>query len=451
MNTTNSKPTHIIFGLGQSGWSCARYFDRIGQSYFVVDSRKSPSGQEKLSDLKLCEGFQFGDISEALLTSCELLVVSPGISLKNKFIAKAMQLNIEVCGDVELFVKNTKKPIVAITGSNGKSTVTDLTDRLIQAAGMNSQKGGNIGLPVLDFLPQDDADIYVLELSSFQLDTCYSLKAMVAVCLNITEDHMDRYDTFEDYVASKHKIYNHAEFVIFNQDDSLTYPNNQGLNQRAFSINKTRSDKVPLNYLGKKDNDNYIIVNGKEILPTRELSVTGKHNWSNILASLSILDCLNIEILDSIIYQLKSYKGLKHRYQLVSRKHGCEWINDSKATNVGATVAALNSLDMEGSSKLILIAGGDSKQSDLAPLINPINNTVSYLILMGVDANKIAQLPIDVKIFRVENMKEAVEKASSLINEGDFILLSPACASIDMYSNFEARGDDFIKRVKECA
>jgi len=448
-----NRPTHIIFGLGKSGLSCARYFDRISQKYFIVDSRKQPSGQDQLSDLTFCQGYQFGDIDTALLENCKQLIVSPGISLKNKFVSNAIDKKIDVCGDVEIFARECKKPIVAITGSNGKSTVTDLTDQLITATNIDSQKGGNIGLPVLDFLPQDKADIYVLELSSFQLDSCSSLSLKIGICLNITEDHMDRYNTFSDYVASKHKIYERAESVIFNQDDHLTFPAiNNEQNQFSFTIEKaTPKDKV-IGCLEKSDIGYQLVVSGKPIVSTQNLKVTGTHNWANVLVSLSILHLLNIDITKKVLNRLETYRGLEHRFQLVSRTTHCDWINDSKATNVGATVAALKSLDLSDGQKVILIAGGDSKESNLEPLIEPINSVVQDVILMGVDANKIASLPLDVNVYQTKNMRSAVNKANELIDDKKtIVLLSPACASLDMYSSFEERGNDFIDSVRACA
>ena len=333
-----------------------------------------------------------------------------------------------------------------------RSTVTDLVDQLVNAANINCQKGGNIGLPVLDFLPELDADIYVLELSSFQLDTTQSLKAEVAVCLNITEDHMDRYSTFDDYVSSKQKIFNRARYSVFNSDDHLTYPPNAcSENTWSFSLAEQGKNKEKISFLRKETDGYQLVVNHQAMVLAQTLNVTGKHNWSNVLASLTILECLGIEINKHVLAKLKTYKGLKHRFQLVSRKNNCEWINDSKATNVGATVAALNSLDLSVNQKVTLIAGGDSKQSDLTPLIEPLNNVVNHLILMGVDAKKIAQLPIHPPPYFVDDMSQAVTKANELIGQGDIVLLSPACASLDMYSSFEARGDAFIEAVRECA
>jgi len=467
-NIEQISPTHIILGLGQSGLSCARYFDRIAQSYGVLDTREYPPGREAIESSKFCQMSNFGKLDQTWLNGCKLLVVSPGISPTLPFIKKAKSLGVDVCGDVELFARNCSKPIVAITGSNGKSTVTDLTDRLINATNINCQKGGNIGLPVLDFLPQADADLYVLELSSFQLDTTFTLSPEIAVLLNISEDHMDRYSDFMAYVSSKKQIFSGANRSIYNAEDSLTFPEPIKENDIAFSLNlDSSSKKGTTNYLNRVEDGTDIIIDGSKQLKTSELSITGRHNYANVLASLSILSGLNIEINEQVLSVLKEYQGLKHRFQLVSRSKGCEWINDSKATNVGATVAALNSIEKHGRKNIVLIAGGDSKESDLQPLVEPVIEKVSHLFLLGKDRHKIADLisysssdifnqvaksnKNDIKIHFVENLKEAVVAASAIVDMNDIVLLSPACSSLDMFKNFEARGDAFIEAVRQCA
>ncbi len=449
--------THIIFGLGQSGLACARYFDRIQQPYSLLDTRQNPPGKKDIQALKYCQQCYFGEFDESILTDCQQLVVSPGISLTTPLVQKAIALNIDVCGDVEIFARVCKKPIVAITGSNGKSTVTDLTDKLINAAGIKSQKGGNIGLPVLDFLPQDSAELYVLELSSFQLDTTDSLSPRVAVLLNLSEDHMDRYSGFEQYCQSKHKVYQQAECRVFNLDDELTHPSTITNKDLAFSLLPPSHQQLSsLSYIAPRQSSGYLqcydlVVKGQVIVSSASLNITGKHNLANALASLNILNYLDIEIDKNVLQALQQYQGLKHRFQLVLRAEHCQWINDSKATNVGATIAALNSLESGSNTQLILIAGGDSKHSELSPLIRPFEDKVSALILLGKDAQLFAELTEKVNSYLVENMHQAVCKAKELIDGPAVILLSPACSSLDMYKNFEVRGDEFIAAVRACA
>ena len=452
MKDSNSKyPSHIIFGLGTSGLSCARYFDRIKQNYYLVDSRTRPPGESEVQALTCCDGFMFGDIDETLLEQCSMLVVSPGVALTTPLIVKALAMGIDVCGDVELFARNCKKSIVAITGSNGKSTVTDLTEKLINSTKVNAQMGGNIGLPVLDFLPEDKADVYILELSSFQLDSTFSLKADVAVILNISEDHMDRYDSFNAYVASKQSIYNGAKSKIFNGDDERTYPSNIAANDVSFSKHQSQSEQINnSSYLNKSKIGYQLVVNNNAFITTEQLKIAGTHNWLNALVSLSILEQLNFQIDTNVLKTLCSYSGLKHRFELVSKKRGCFWINDSKATNVGATIAALNSLELfEG--KTYLIAGGDSKNANLSELKDCFESKVDCLILLGKDAKKIGSVTNKVHTCYVETLSQAVIKVTQLVESGDVILLSPACASLDMFRNFEQRGQAFVEAVEVCA
>jgi UDP-N-acetylmuramoylalanine--D-glutamate ligase len=443
---------HIIYGLGQSGLSCARYFDRISKHYFIVDSRESPPGVDSLKSLKFCLGFQFGNLQSTLLDGCEQLIVSPGISLNDPFVVEAKRLNIDICGDVEIFARACNKPIIAITGSNGKSTVTDLTEKLLQSAGIRAQKAGNIGLPVLDYLPEPKADLFVLELSSFQLDTTNSLKPEIALLLNISEDHMDRYENYGDYIASKHQVYNGAKHCIYNNDDRETKPKTVDASIQSFSVEAMPSESNSVNSYISSDQLGYqIMINGVAVIHTNRLSITGIHNWKNVLASLTVLALCKLPFDKAVLSVLESYKGLPHRFQLVSRNQQCEWINDSKATNVGATVSAIESIVLEEKQQLILIAGGDSKGSDLSPLAPVLLEKVDYLILLGMDAKKLAQqVPAKQAIF-VDSMQQAVDKARELIGQGDKVLLSPACASLDMYANFEARGNAFVEAVRACA
>lgn len=443
---------HIIYGLGQSGLSCARYFDRISTHYFIVDSRENPPGVDSLKSLTFCLGFQFGELQSTLLDGCEQLIVSPGISLNDSFVVEAQRLNIDICGDVEIFARACDRAIVAITGSNGKSTVTDLTEKLLQSAGIRAQKAGNIGLPVLDYLPEPKADLFVLELSSFQLDTTKSLKSEIALLLNISEDHMDRYETYDDYIASKHQVYNGAKHCIYNYDDRATKPKNIDASIHSFSVESIPSESNSISaYISSDQLGHQIMINDVAVVHTNRLSITGIHNWKNVLASLTILALHKLPFDKAVLSALESYKGLSHRFQLISRNQNCEWINDSKATNVGATIAAIESIVLEEQQQLILIAGGDSKGSDLSPLAPILLEKVDHLILLGVDAKKLAQQAPTKQAIFVDSMQQAVEKARELINQGDKVLLSPACASLDMYANFEARGNAFAEAVRACA
>ena len=450
-NNRQHKLTHLILGLGKSGLSCARYFDRIGQDYCLLDTRHNPPGLEQITTLTHCKSTVFGDLKLALLKDCKMLVVSPGIALSQPFVSEAIKRDIDVCGDIELFARACDKPVVAITGSNGKSTVTDLTEKLINAAGLKCQKGGNIGLPVLDFLPMQNADIYVLELSSFQLDTTHSMKPKVSVLLNVSEDHMDRYKTFSDYTNSKQRVFKNAIYKIFNGEDRLTYPSSISTKDYTFSVDKPIEPVAQkVSYLKQRDRSFELVVDHKDIIGTNSLQITGRHNWLNGLTCLCILKCLEFPFNDNDLRCLEHYQGLPHRFQRVSKKFEYDWINDSKATNVGATVAAIDSIHL-AKNKVILIAGGDSKQSDLSPLIELFENKICSLVLLGKDARLLSDLTNKVDSYFVENMQQAVSKAKQLASPGDIVLLSPACSSLDMYKNFEARGEAFVDAIRKCA
>ncbi|WP_444997572.1 UDP-N-acetylmuramoyl-L-alanine--D-glutamate ligase [Aliikangiella sp. IMCC44359] len=441
-----------VFGLGQSGLSVARYLQRIEKDFVVVDSRSNPPGQSELDNLSHCKTVMCGNIEQALLNNSEMIVLSPGVSPNIKMIKIAKESGVSIIGDIELFAQNTNGKIVAITGSNGKSTVTDLTCQILKAGGYNAAIGGNFGVPALDYLPDDNVDIYVLELSSFQLDTTYSLRPDVAVVLNVSEDHMDRYESFTAYRYSKLAIYEKAACSLVNLDDPLTLPESIEYTH-SFSLENKKANF----YWDKVDNSYQLSMNGLPILKADELLITGLHNWSNLLACLGLVTGLGIEITPSMINKIKQYKGLPHRYQLVSKSENIDWVNDSKATNVGATKAALNSVDRNYYTEVILIAGGEAKEADLSPLKTVFTEKVSHFFLMGKDARKLAGLVDESKVTFVKNMQQAVRQAKAIIeekfltSEKTLVLLSPACASLDMFRNFEERGQEFVDAIKECA
>lgn len=465
MSDTLQKKLICVFGLGQSGLSAARYLQRTGQAFFVVDSRESPPEKNAISELDYCQKTIFGSVPQSELNHAELIILSPGVSPDINEIQTAKSAGVEVIGDIELFSRMTRKKIVAITGSNGKSTVTDLAHQLVCAAGINAKIGGNFGIPALDYLPEDEADIYILELSSFQLDTTRSLKPVVAVILNISEDHMDRYQCFEDYRRSKLTIANQAEHIIVNADDPLTHIEEPGAHCK--SINQfSLKDNTSRYHLTNHQDELWLVSNSRNICQVSGLKMSGLHNWSNALAALAILDQLEIDINQSVLTALTQYTGLSHRFQLISKRFNIDWINDSKATNVGATLAALNSIDKKYYFPAVLIAGGDSKESDLTSLRTALDSKIDHLILIGKDANKFAKLINAERYSMVHDMSEAVRVAKSTIKSilksslpekksTGLVLLSPACASLDMYKNFEARGQAFSDAVamleKECA
>ncbi len=455
MNNINQPNLTCVFGLGKTGLAAVRYLERIKQPYVIIDTRQNPPGLSELEKLEYCVDHYFGDVPENIWTDlikdCEQIILSPGVDPKISIIQQAIGLNIQVVSDIEIFVQNTKGKTIAITGSNGKSTVTDLTHKLLIAAGKNAKIGGNFGIPVLDFLPNDNADYYVLELSSFQLDITQSLNADVATVLNITEDHMDRYESFEDYQKSKLSIYNKAKNCLVNADDPLIKTSN--LNQlKQFSV-KRNADYC----LVEKDQATQLTVNGKTVLSTNELGIKGKHNWSNALASLGLLNALEIAIDKPVLEALKSYHGLSHRFETVAENKAAIWINDSKATNVGATISAIESIDKNQFEPIVLIAGGESKGADLSPLKPSLESSVDLMVTLGKDASKLAELIDKAKVKLASSMEQAVSfsyeylksfNAKQTNAKKGLVLLSPACASLDKYKNFEVRGKHFTDCVE---
>jgi UDP-N-acetylmuramoylalanine--D-glutamate ligase len=424
----------IVLGLGVTGLGIVRFLISHGIAPKVVDSRNNPPGNEWLKAQAPTLETHFGDLSNANLCSADMVIISPGLSLQTPAVAQAMNAGVEVIGDIELFARINTKPVVAVTGSNGKSTVVTLAFEVLKAAGYKVALGGNIGTAVLDLL-EGDFDVYVLELSSFQLDTTTTLKPISATVLNVSEDHLDRYSNYQAYKDSKLSIYKNAELAVINIDDNATYTKLQP--QKSFGVHQGDY------YMAEYQQQNYFMCKGEAYLPTNTLAVSGKHNYLNTLAVMALLSPFSIT---RNHYQraLGEFKGLAHRCQFVTNRNGVNYFNDSKATNVGATVAAIDSLAGENKT-LIVIAGGDAKGADLNVLTSYIEQHVKALICFGKDAKQLTALTA--KGHLTTNMAQAVSLAKQLSSEGDTVLLAPACASIDMYNNYMQRGDDFIQCV----
>ncbi|WP_346556792.1 UDP-N-acetylmuramoyl-L-alanine--D-glutamate ligase [Mannheimia haemolytica] len=417
--------TVTIIGLGTTGLSCVDFFKKKNANIQVIDTRANPAGADKLDGtIPLHTG---GLNSEWLLKS-DLIVISPGLAVATPEIQQAIQAGVEIVGDVELFCREAKAPIIAITGSNGKSTVTTLTTEMAKQAGIKVGMGGNIGVPVLSLL-EGDYDLFVLELSSFQLETTYSLKAKAATVLNISEDHMDRYDSIADYRQAKLRIYDNAENIIVNGEDAQTYP--------IQAVKKViRFAEQNAEYSLR----NQMLYSGDDaIIQTKQMLISGRHNEMNALAAMALAEAANVPR-EGIVKALQIYGGLPHRFQAVATNDGVRWVNDSKATNVGSTVAALNGLNIAGT--LYLLLGGDGKAADfseLKPLINK-PNIVCYCF--GQDGAALAELSEQSVL--VETMQQAIEAIRPQLKKGDMVLLSPACASLDQFKNFEQRGEVFM-------
>ncbi|QIX95137.1 UDP-N-acetylmuramoyl-L-alanine--D-glutamate ligase [Cedecea sp. FDAARGOS_727] len=427
----------VIIGLGLTGLSCVDFFLARGVTPRVIDTRISPPGLDKLPETV---ERHTGSMNEDWLLAADLIVASPGIALATPALSAAADAGVEIVGDIELFCREAQAPIIAITGSNGKSTVTTLVGEMAKAAGVNVGVGGNIGLPALMLLGKD-CELYVLELSSFQLETTYSLKAAAATVLNVTEDHMDRYPFgMQQYRAAKLRVYENAKVCVVNADDALTMPV-RGADERCVSFGVDVGDY----HLNRQQGDTWLRVKGEKILNTKEMSLVGQHNYTNALAALALADAVKLPRATSL-KALTTFTGLAHRFQMAWERNGVRWINDSKATNVGSTEAALNGLHLEGTLHLLL--GGDGKSADFSSLTRYLQGDRVRLYCFGRDGAELAGLRPEVAE-QTETMEQAMKLAAARVQPGDMVLLSPACASLDQFKNFEQRGDVFTQLAKE--
>ncbi|MBP2169772.1 UDP-N-acetylmuramoylalanine--D-glutamate ligase [Erwinia toletana] len=427
----------VIIGLGLTGLSCVDFFLARGVTPRVMDTRLSPPGLDKLPE---AAERHLGSLNDRWLQSADLIIASPGMALAHPSLLDAAEQGVEIIGDIELFCREAKAPIVAITGSNGKSTVTTLVGEMAQAAGWSVGVGGNIGLPALTLL-QHPAQLYVLELSSFQLESTHSLKAAAATILNVTEDHMDRYPLgLQQYRAAKLKIYENAEVCVVNADDALTMPV-RGADKRCISFGVDVGDY----HLNRQQGSIWLRANGEKVLNTDEMNLVGQHNYTNALAALALADAVGLPRATSL-KALTTFGGLPHRFQLAYQHNGVRWINDSKATNVGSTEAALNGLKVDGT--LWLLLGGDGKSADFSPLASYLQGDNVRIYCFGRDAAELADLRPEIAV-QTETMQQAMTQIAAQLQPGDMVLLSPACASLDQFRNFEQRGDCFVQLAKE--
>ena len=444
MNETNLHYDAVIVGLGKTGLSCVRYLINQGLNIAVTDSRIEPPELLTLKTEFASVPVYLGEISAEILLAAEQIILSPGVPFDNVAVKQAIANGIPVFGDIEIFCQQAKAPIIAISGSNGKSTVTTLLAEMTRQAGLKTCVGGNLGTPALELLDEDIPDLYVLELSSFQLETTFSLSAHASVILNISPDHMDRYARLEDYANAKKKIYSGSGLIVINQDDEVVSAlAGQSRQTISFSLGKPEEN----NFGVINDNDEFWLCQGdNKIIKQSELEIKGEHNVANALAAMALAGSVNVPI-DVMIETLKNFSGLDHRCQWVATINKVSWYNDSKATNVGACIASIKGLCDLG--EIILIAGGDSKGADLSSLSPIMKQYVKKVLLLGVDAKKIADvIGSEVAHEFVLDMDEAVNLASDIAAPGDLVLLAPACASMDMYKNYQHRGDAFISAVK---
>lgn len=433
-----NEPVYIVVGLGKTGLSCVQYLVANHSKVLAVDTREKPPTLESVLKVLPLDHVHLGSIDEDFLNQADIIILSPGISRAEPAIAAQIKKNKPVIGDIELFCQLTKSPIIGITGSNGKSTVTTLVGEMVKGAELNVQVGGNLGTPALDLYKMPEPDFYVLELSSFQLESTYSLKAKVAVNLNVSPDHMDRYDSLEDYRQAKFRIYHNCEVAVHNLDDEGSYPKTPHPKVITYSITNSKADFSLQN--------RNIVYKNKTLLSVDDLKLKGKHQYSNVLAALAIGTAINLP-LEAMCQVLREFKGLAHRCQWVKESNQVSWFNDSKATNIGAALASITSIAEEIPGKIVLLAGGQGKGADFSPL----GDVAKYLraaILFGEDEALLnAVLQKNTQTLKVSDLTEAVKKANAIAIPGDVVLLAPACASFDMFNNFEHRGQCFEELV----
>jgi UDP-N-acetylmuramoylalanine--D-glutamate ligase len=432
---------NLVVGLGKTGLSAVRWLAAQGESVAVTDSRAAPPGLDALRALGSSVVARLGQFDLGLLDAADRIVLSPGVSREEPIVRAALARGLVVVGDVELFARAKRAPAVAITGTNGKSTVTTLVAEMARAAGRRVLAGGNLGEPALDLLAQPVPQLYVLELSSFQLESTESLELLAAAVLNVTPDHLDRYATVADYAAAKARIFAHASAAVVNLDDpAVCGMPRPGQRRIGFSVTRPDADFG----LVESGGETQLARRGAPLLPLRALRLPGRHNAANALAALALGVEIGLE-LAPMLRTLGSFSGLPHRGQLVAERRGVRFVDDSKGTNVGATLAAVAGLD----GPLVLIAGGDGKGQDFAPLAAAFRGKVRHAVLIGRDRQRLAAaLAGACSTEFAADMDAAVAAAARVARPGDLVLLSPACASLDMFRDYAARGEAFAAAAR---
>jgi UDP-N-acetylmuramoylalanine--D-glutamate ligase len=448
MSQASHKPaTAVIAGLGSTGLSCARYLRERGWQLAVTDTRAAPPQLAELRALDPHIEVRGGGLDAGLLDEAVCVVASPGLPLDLPFFLEARRRGIEIFGDIELFARAVSAPVAGITGTNGKSTVTSLLGRMAVRAGLETRVGGNLGAPALDLLAAAEraerpTELYVLELSSFQLDTTQSLDLKAAAVLNVTPDHLDRYPSLEDYALSKARIFERCDTAVVNLDDPLVARMTRA-NQRVLGFSVRGAGGAA--YTVQPGTERWLARRGEPLLAISSMRLRGLHNAANALAALALGEALELP-LAVMLAELREFPGLAHRTQWVAELAGVTYINDSKGTNVGATLAAVNGMD----GPLVLIAGGEGKNQDFAPLAAALRGKARRVVLIGRDGPRIgAALEGICPVERAGSMPEAVQAAARAARAGDTVLLSPACASLDMFRDYAQRGEVFAAAVRE--
>lgn len=439
----------LVVGLGETGLSCVRFLHARGVELAVTDSRLTPPGLNVLQESYPDVGVFVNGFDSQAIARADVLVLSPGVSLKTAEIVQAGEQGKSIVGDIELFARCTDKPVVAITGSNGKSTVTALMGEMARLAQMQVYVGGNIGIPALQLIEHEaEAALYVLELSSFQLETTLSLNAAASVILNLSEDHMDRYESLDEYAQAKQRVYLGDGTIVVNLDDPIVTALASEMGQERRVLRFTLGAPIDADCFGviTQGTQTWLARGSQRLLETEEVRIKGQHNIANALACLALGSAIDLPM-PAMLEALRQFPGLPHRTQWVAEQDGVHWYNDSKATNVGAALAAIDGLQ---ANTLFVILGGQGKGQDFTPLRRVLQSRSSHVLLLGEDADRIsAALGNDIRQSRVKDMQEAVITAQQLARAGDVVLLSPACASFDMFNGYAHRGQVYIQLVQE--
>jgi len=441
----------VIVGLGISGLSCARHLSKLQKlgkagRFVVMDTRENPPLVTQLKEACPDVNLICGELDLELLKGASEIIVSPGLDTNQSPYRELKQQGVSIVGDIELFAREADAPVIAITGSNGKSTVTTLIGEMIEKAGLKVKVGGNIGVAALDLLGPVKPDLYVLELSSFQLETTSSLSPAVATVLNLQADHLDRYGNMVAYHTAKQRIYRNCKQSVWNKQDMLTQPL-LGTESKALAFTTAEPD---LKEFGLRDYDGELwLCKGLEkLISANEVKLKGRHNLANALACLALGESVDLPM-TAMLNTLREFGGLAHRCEWVKDVSGVQYINDSKGTNVGATKAAIDGL-ASSDKNIVLIAGGVGKGADFGELTNSLDKHCQALIVFGEDKQAIADVaPSGLHVINASDLQAAVNQAQSNATVGDIVLFSPACASFDMFRNFEHRGEEFRRFVGE--
>jgi UDP-N-acetylmuramoylalanine--D-glutamate ligase len=435
----------LVLGLGDTGLSALRWLHRKNALLSVADTRAAPPGLDAVKTEMPDVAVHLGAFQRDVFDAAEMIVASPGVPLAEPEVQAAIARGTPVVGDVELFAqyKPANAKVIAITGANGKSTVTALAGEMCKKAGLKTVVAGNIGLPVLDALDDGAPDVYVLELSSFQLETTASLAPDAATVLNVTEDHMDRYSGMAEYAAAKARIFHGHGVQVLNREDA--YSSAMALTGRQAVSFGTDAPSSPGDFgLVQRGDEIWLAQGEAALLPVTDMKIAGLHNAANALAALALVRAIGLDG-EPLLAALREFKGLPHRVEWVANVGGVDYFDDSKGTNVGATCAALAGLPQ----KVVLIAGGDGKGQDFAPLRDPVARNARAVVLIGRDGPQIGQVleGAGVPLIKAATMEEAVRLCHANAQPGDAVLLSPACASWDMFRNYAQRAEVFIAAV----